>query len=376
MPQIIVCPDCDRKLRVPDDLLGKKVRCPGCSVMFKAAAVGAGGGEIEDPIKEPAPRRKAAARDERVSDSPRSPRRSADSDEDDRPSSRSSRRRDEDDDYETRGPSLHDQKAGWNKVRIGINLVMIGTWVWLAGLVLGGLGGLLGVVLLGGMFVADSPQAGLTSLGFAGILLVLSIGIYYLGIFGELVLRLIGYGLAMAVPPRRNTGLKPLAITAFSLAAAHVVFSIMNFAMSGFSGFASSMSGRSGMSSVGAGLGLISGLCGFASFVVYLFFLRSVCNNARARDLAGSPITVLITFVSFYVVSVVIVGILICAGGMAIASTVQSRSPNAANSMGAWAIIFIVVLCILGLVYVALHVWYVMVLQKIRDAVASYRRGL
>src|SRR5262245_7460312 len=30
MPVIISCPDCGRKVRVQDEQLGKKVRCPGC----------------------------------------------------------------------------------------------------------------------------------------------------------------------------------------------------------------------------------------------------------------------------------------------------------------------------------------------------------
>jgi hypothetical protein len=34
MPILINCPSCGRKLRVPDELLGKKVRCPGCQTMF------------------------------------------------------------------------------------------------------------------------------------------------------------------------------------------------------------------------------------------------------------------------------------------------------------------------------------------------------
>jgi predicted Zn finger-like uncharacterized protein len=34
MAIVINCPSCGRKLRVPDELLGKKVRCPGCQTMF------------------------------------------------------------------------------------------------------------------------------------------------------------------------------------------------------------------------------------------------------------------------------------------------------------------------------------------------------
>jgi predicted Zn finger-like uncharacterized protein len=36
MPEIIACPECTRKLRVPDDLLGKAVKCPTCGLAFTA----------------------------------------------------------------------------------------------------------------------------------------------------------------------------------------------------------------------------------------------------------------------------------------------------------------------------------------------------
>jgi predicted Zn finger-like uncharacterized protein len=37
MPIITQCPACERKLRVPDELLGKLVKCPGCGDAFTAA---------------------------------------------------------------------------------------------------------------------------------------------------------------------------------------------------------------------------------------------------------------------------------------------------------------------------------------------------
>lgn len=43
------CPSCDQKLRVPDDLLGKKVKCPACITMFRATASG-----LEEPADSPA----------------------------------------------------------------------------------------------------------------------------------------------------------------------------------------------------------------------------------------------------------------------------------------------------------------------------------
>jgi predicted Zn finger-like uncharacterized protein len=43
MATIVDCPSCSRKLRVPDELLGKKVKCPTCSGTFDAQASSAPG---------------------------------------------------------------------------------------------------------------------------------------------------------------------------------------------------------------------------------------------------------------------------------------------------------------------------------------------
>src|SRR5690349_12863822 len=36
MPEIVSCPKCQRKSRVPDALVGKKVKCPSCGETFTA----------------------------------------------------------------------------------------------------------------------------------------------------------------------------------------------------------------------------------------------------------------------------------------------------------------------------------------------------
>src|SRR5438093_2746105 len=48
MSTIVDCPSCSRKLRVPDELLGKKVKCPTCSGTFDAVAA-------PEPARTPAP---------------------------------------------------------------------------------------------------------------------------------------------------------------------------------------------------------------------------------------------------------------------------------------------------------------------------------
>lgn len=90
MPEVISCPQCQKKLRVPEELLGQEVRCPTCNQTFTA--------EVRPPVTPPAP--EPPERDEepvyRPLDEPR--RRRAvrrfdddDDEEDDRPRRRRSR---------------------------------------------------------------------------------------------------------------------------------------------------------------------------------------------------------------------------------------------------------------------------------------------
>jgi predicted Zn finger-like uncharacterized protein len=78
MPLNVDCPSCNRKLRVPDELLGKQVKCPTCGTTFTA------GDAVPPPpteVEAPPPRRRPSPPPEDDYD-----------DEDDEPR-RSSRRR-------------------------------------------------------------------------------------------------------------------------------------------------------------------------------------------------------------------------------------------------------------------------------------------
>src|SRR5436190_22718098 len=46
MTLIVACPKCGRKLRVKDENLGKKVRCPDCKETFDALAEGGGDDDV------------------------------------------------------------------------------------------------------------------------------------------------------------------------------------------------------------------------------------------------------------------------------------------------------------------------------------------
>ncbi|MFL5341538.1 MAG: hypothetical protein ACJ8F7_15440 [Gemmataceae bacterium] len=90
MPVQLSCPSCQRPLRVPDNLIGKTVKCPGCQTAFQAVV------EEEPP---PAPKKASYREDEPPARAEREERY-----QEEAPVRRSSRRRDDDadDDYDDR----------------------------------------------------------------------------------------------------------------------------------------------------------------------------------------------------------------------------------------------------------------------------------
>jgi predicted Zn finger-like uncharacterized protein len=55
------CPGCATKVRIPESLLGKRVKCPKCAMIFTAEEPDAGFEEVRDDEEEVRPRRRRAA---------------------------------------------------------------------------------------------------------------------------------------------------------------------------------------------------------------------------------------------------------------------------------------------------------------------------
>ena len=60
MPIQLTCPACQRQLRVPDNLVGQMVKCPGCKEAFKAVVE-----EAPPAVPEPPPSRRPPEDDDR-----------------------------------------------------------------------------------------------------------------------------------------------------------------------------------------------------------------------------------------------------------------------------------------------------------------------
>src|SRR5689334_19212818 len=53
MPIRLKCPDCDKPLKVKDELAGKRIRCPGCQTVIRVPANAAADAETAPPKQSP-----------------------------------------------------------------------------------------------------------------------------------------------------------------------------------------------------------------------------------------------------------------------------------------------------------------------------------
>jgi hypothetical protein len=389
MAEITSCPDCFQKLRLPDDLVGQKVRCPGCQRPFIARV---GAGQHEEPARPTA----RAARGEAFSERRAPP---ADRDEDDRPH-RS--RRDEEDDR--RGRSRHDDfsdrqrerervrrweeddedyprsrprdpAGAWRGVRLGLNLAIIAGWLTIAlffvAVVGAGIFMLAGVGFAGSIIGAQPNQMpGRATTGFVAMGLGLVLFFILMGflLLVEMILRLTGYGLCMQVPAQRNSAARGLAIAAFSCAAGAVFLNLVGAGMSGFGG------GGRGAALILAGGGNIFGnvaaLLALAGFVCWLIFLRSVALQLRGPEVAGRIIAYIITSLLFGAIAFVMMLILVIVGVASVFGAAGANSATGAlQTMGAFMIFAIFMGGLLALGSLALYVWYILLVTQVRNLV-------
>lgn len=126
MPAIVPCPSCEKKLKVPDDAEGKKIRCPHCKSLLLITEDGL---DLADGVAaKPAarPSKKRAADDEDDDDRPaRKKGRDDDDDEDDRPRGKKRAADDDEEPEDEDRPSRRRKKASF--------FAKIPKWGWYAG---------------------------------------------------------------------------------------------------------------------------------------------------------------------------------------------------------------------------------------------------
>lgn len=394
MPVVTRCPECSRQLRVPDDLLGKKVRCPGCKVVFTAAAAedDAPGDEAPPPRSSgsrPAPREEP---DERIEKEPRSRRappvnQEEDFQEDeggndfleDEEAPRGRRRHEDDEEGEPDAPRSGGRKA-WRPVATGINFLLISIGVAISGVLLGACIGF--VAGMSAAAAAGSRGPGAASTASSGVAFTVSFGVSFLMQLTSQGCQLFGLFKFMSVPDKPGTGLRALAITAFSLLAAAAGLGLVGNIVSFVSGVGGgvSMNPAALMAGGMAGmiLGIVGGLCSLSGFVTLVLFLRNVATAVKSKGLAKGFMAFMITAISLVVVLILLTVVAIAVLGVSAFSAPSTPAPGAAPGMptgvmaGAGLLAGLSCLAIFG--GLGMLLWYVILLVQLRGAVAGYAR--
>ncbi|MFL5245164.1 MAG: zinc-ribbon domain-containing protein [Gemmataceae bacterium] len=383
MSTIINCPSCDRKLKVPDELLGKKVKCPGCATIFAAEEFEEKDAAAEEPSQRPRrpAREEAIEEEERPSREGRKARRPEDEYEEEEDLPRSRRRRDQDEDEDDEAPRREPVRADWGRVAKGLTFVLMAIVIQIVGvIVLAGIGGVIGgaagfaaakeaaqkgnqagaaPVVLGG--------AGFMVLTFLGIALALTCqGLKVLGLFN-----------CMSAPTKNNA--QQLARVALILACVYLALSLITQVMGlinpavavGANPFAALAA-----VSISGILSIIAMFVLLGELIAFLMFLRATALNIRKHGLAQTSKYLLIfglTIVGLFVVSI---GVLLAVGVGAVAAAGAGNAP-AGGAFAGGMLLSGLCMCVDGLMAFGFFIWYIVNLVQVRSAVAEYasRRG-
>jgi hypothetical protein len=289
MPEITSCPDCQRNLKVPDDLVGKKVRCPGCSIMF-FAQVGVGSRE-EPRTARTAPRSDSFSdrrggggyRDDR-DDYDRDSRRDEEYDDRDR-------RDEEDDDRDRPRGKKRDPVKAWGLVRVGMSLNLYATFLELFIFAMYFI--LFGAVMLAGVSALSALQGGdlWGAFGRAGALYtVLLVASIFLLVCWVVVLGLTGTGVGLCLfAPQGKNGKTTwiLCLIAFSSYAAFILAYFVYILCAIV------------VPPLALVVAIFMLLLYVSYFICWMLFLRLLCLDLRDPDVAHRAMVYMITAIVF-----------------------------------------------------------------------------
>ncbi|HEV3082162.1 MAG TPA: MJ0042-type zinc finger domain-containing protein [Gemmataceae bacterium] len=377
MPELIQCPSCDRKLRVPDNLIGKKVKCPSCSKTFVAAAAEedlptAPLLEEEEPPK--AVRRKPPAlpppEDEGIEEPPSRPRRRPapppeDEDEEEMQEedeeTRPRRRRrplaeeyaeEEEDDRPRRG-----KRADWQKVRTGVTLMLVAICLLIFAAIvhiigtLALFGTMLGAVQGGpGQAQAAAGRAVGGALAFLVLVVIMFLSAGALVITGEVF--------CLFAPSKFNA--KTLATTTLVLTGGGIVLYGGGLLLGPFGIFVM----------------IFAALALQAANIVFLFFLRAVAKCLKDWSLEGSARNLTIVYVASVIgwviifVLALIIGFAALGGAAVVPGQGKVPVPGAAGP-GAGTYVVGCLTCVDAILGVISFIWFIVVLVQTRNSITN-----
>ena len=173
--------------------------------------------------------------------------------------------------------------------------------------------------------------------------LIIIVGLLGLTAF---VLLMTGTGFCMATPRLRGQSMKGMAKTAFYLYVGFIGAYLLGVIVQQIS---------LNMIFVGAMIQILGYLAFFAGHIVWILFMRQVCLYFRDTALAGSVMTILIVQIVAPFAGGLIVGLLAAIIGF--------------GGGGTGIVILLIMYALLVFAMLGVFVWYIMIIQKVRDLV-------
>ncbi len=412
MPEIVNCPHCEKKSRVPDELIGRKVKCPSCGEPFTAEAAVAPKAAPPKPKEEtppPRPSRRAADDDDKMTERPgqRRPARDADEDYEETPRRGRARRGrddeddDEEDDRRPRRSRARDEeeeddrprprRAGggnWPKVLRGLTFVLIALGVEIGGMVLLALlfAVVVGTAGLMVMNAGQAPRPGQLPPGMPGAAVAAGGGVIALAVL-SLIIRLAGGGLRIlgfvfCLPSPEKNGAKMLALVSLigygGAAACQLLAQVANL-LGGAAQAAANPLGTGAGSVIAVWVGLLGTFLWLIGAICFVFYLRALALTLRDTGLARS----LVTFFISACVAPVVMFVGTCIGGVilgaGLAASVQKQAqmnpnvppaPPDASMIAGFGIGGMICVGIWLLLALGMFIWWVILLFRTRALVA------
>jgi predicted Zn finger-like uncharacterized protein len=366
MPSLVQCPTCQKQLRVPDHLLGKKVRCPACREIFVGESEDLPVAPLLDDEPEPMPRRSAPREpEEDLEEEPvvprRKPARRRQEDEEEAPDDS-----EQEEDYAEEEEAAYRpvRSADWGKVRTGIGLVLLSVCILIGMIVAVVIGG-----IVAGIAAAAAARAGPGAGAAAGargtIVLTVIVGILGLAADGT---ALAGYVLCLNAPAKNSA--RTLAIATLVLAGAGLLLTGVDFVV----GLVGGGHAAAPAAASAGPLRLIAGLVSMVKFFVFLFFLRAAARCLKARAQVDNIRNLMILYgaaLAGFLIMVVLA--LVAVAGVFAAGPPQPGAPPAPNAAaaGIGAMFLTGCACIDVVLLLAGAIWYIVILVQMRAVIGN-----
>jgi predicted Zn finger-like uncharacterized protein len=363
MALVTQCPNCDRKLRVPDEYLGKRVRCPACKEIFTASTSAETSPASEESLRKPVAPRSAEYEEEQ----PRVRRRQElppdDNEDDDQYDEEPEESSDEDEPEPERRPRR--RRDDWLKVQNGVSLVLVSISIILLTIPAG-------MVASGIAAAAQAPPPGGGPGQFQARQIGFNIGLWIglvMGLASEAA-ALVGYFFCLSAPPKY--GAKTLATVCLVLGGASVVAVVLVFVLT-----LANVIQPGGLTMGASAVDMVRGLLALSKFFVFLFFLRAIAKLLREESLGRrTGYLIILNGVFLLGLVVLILIVVLSVGALGVAAQQQGADPQAGRQLAAgFAGGFLAIAAcgcgelILGLTS---FVWYIVTLIQTRSAIARY----